>query len=107
MTYPITIAFRRDHLARAVRALPAEELRVFFAISTLATDTGRAWFHATRVAEDLHLDVAQVLQALRKIAEADLLERLPPSSDTIEAIELGPVFIRANAPPTNLPVEPV
>jgi hypothetical protein len=46
-----------------------------------------------------------VLHALRRITEADVAERLPANRLAIEHVELGPVFVRANTPPSNLPVE--
>lgn len=107
MTYPTAITFRREQLARAARTLDADSLRVFVAIATRATDTGRAWFSADHLARELRLDVPTVHHVLRRIAEADLIERLPAWRDAIETIEMGPVFVRAHATPTNLPAEPI
>lgn len=104
MSYPTTLIFRRDPLARAVRVLDADDLRVFVAITTLADADGCVLVHAERLAERLRFDVPTVLHALRRIAEADLVEHAPAHRLAIDHLELGPVFVRHDEPPANLPV---
>jgi len=107
MTYPPIITLRREQLSRAVRHLDGEDLRVLVAILVAATGDGHALIPPARLAEVVRIDPGDVEAALRRLAEADLLELLPHGVLDVRGVELGPLFVRDREAPDHLPFESV
>jgi hypothetical protein len=102
---PTTITLRRDPLARAVRLLaPLDTQVLLHLLLRSCPTTGRVWTSLGRLAEELGMTPTLVEHSLTRLAEQKLVEIMPPRHGTLGCIEFGPVLVRGEMAPENLPV---
>lgn len=106
-----TLRLRRLVLSQAVRTLSDAELRILmFLLLGACPNTHRVWTTMTRLTEDLvpiptPTAAHQVEEAVRHIVSRGFLS-LWCARGALSCYEVGPLLVREDAAPANIPVEP-
>lgn len=104
-TQSSTITLRREPLARAIRLLaPLDTQVLLHLLLRSCPTTGRVWTSLGRLAEELGMTPTLVEHALSRLTEQKLVEIMPPRHGTLGCIEFGPVLVRGEMAPENLPM---
>jgi len=99
-----TLTLLRDPLARAIRVLaPLDTQVLLHLLLRSCPTTGRVWTTLGRLAEELGMTPALVEHSLTRLAEQKLVEVHAPPRGQLGCIEFGPVLVRGDATPANLP----
>ena len=102
-----TLPLRAAELQRALDCLPPADVTLLLDL-VLRADlaTGRVTVTVEDVAIRLAAPFHHVRTALCRLTRYDFIERIAVQGDA-EMVDVGPLLIRRNGAPPNLPVEPV